>query len=458
MAAITSTALLTYGASGTNPVTINTTAMTISLNAGVGSLTTAGVTGQCLYSFLKNAWENDSTLIAFPFPMNSITSEQYEFINGWLPANDATRKLIRTAGWAEYGTTGAAITRKYAGIISLGTVGVADQIYHQQSTNASVNLTYQGAANEAVQVYGDTLNGNFDYTTSFKLFVRISGKTYASAQLSDIGVSTMTYQVYRFPLTDSTDSNVQATDTTITTTGPYTAISVSYYSAAQTRTIGASSYSFNIIIQGAGATAEQIYTKVQYLLRQSTTINQAGSSGSVIGNTASSLLSFAGTSLTTATGVYIDGYSNNDVNRITFTDTTGVGRTFPYKASLTINFNTYLQNDPAAMYKVFFTNDNAATTPLGHNFNTANAIVVNDASATPVAMTGTVNGATSVTYTYDYDYNVQRGAGSSGQPAPITVVAVGKTLAQYVTSTGTISRSTSNTVSLVASLERNYQA
>ena len=91
-------------------------------------MSTAGVAGQALYSFMKMSWENNSSLIKYPFPMNAITNEQFEFINGWLPSNDATRKLIRTAGWAEYGSTGSAITRKYAGIITLGSLGTSDQV------------------------------------------------------------------------------------------------------------------------------------------------------------------------------------------------------------------------------------------------------------------------------------------------------------------------------------------
>ena len=55
-----------------------------------------------------------------------------------------------------------------------------------------------------------------------------------------------------------------------------------------------------------------------------------------------------------------------------------------------------------------------------------------------------------------YDGNIQRGSGSSGVDAPVTVVAIGLTTGQYVKSTGTITKSTANTVSLVAALERNY--
>jgi len=59
-----------------------------------------GVTLQCLYSFLKNLWKTESDLIKYPFPMEAITAEQFEFINGWGPddTNTATRSFIRTGG------------------------------------------------------------------------------------------------------------------------------------------------------------------------------------------------------------------------------------------------------------------------------------------------------------------------------------------------------------------------
>lgn len=458
MAVITDPDDLTYGASASNPVTIDSVAKTIKLNVNKGSLTSDGVTGQCLYSFLKLTWKNDPSLIAYPFPMLSITNEQFEFISGWLPADDASRKLIRTAGWAEYGTAGTNISRKYAGVVSLGTIGGTDQAYYQQGSGAAVNFTYTGPVNEAVQIMGDitydSSTTTFNYATSLKLFARIQGKKYASATLTNIGVSEMTYIVYRFPLSNDIDLKISASDVTISTTTPYTDIDVTYFGSNQSKTIGASAYNFNVVIDGGGATAEEIYSKIQYLLRQTSDID-AGA-GSVNGNTATELLSFVGDTLITSQGVFIENFSASDTNRITFYDVTNTARTFPYKASITFNFNDYLKNDAAAIFQAFFTDDSAATVPTGKNFGTSTAVTVNDASGTPVDMKGLIGGVGSITYTYDYDGNVQRGAGSSGKDAPITVVAIGLTTGQYVTAVGTIARSTSNSISLVSALERNY--
>ena len=58
--------------------------------------------------------------------------------------------------------------------------------------------------------------------------------------------------------------------------------------------------------------------------------------------------------------------------------------------------------------------------------------------------------------TFDYDGNVQGGR-TAGTDAAITAVAIGLSTGQYVSATGTIARSTANSISLVAALERNYE-
>lgn len=100
----------------------------------VGFANTGGVSGQALYSKFKNIWKTDPEAIRFPFPMEAITPESFEFINNWTPDEETldsrsstafiTRKLIRDAGWAEKNAAGD-IKRKYFGIITLGGLSVS---------------------------------------------------------------------------------------------------------------------------------------------------------------------------------------------------------------------------------------------------------------------------------------------------------------------------------------------
>ena len=226
-------------------------------------------------------------------------------------------------------------------------------------------------------------------------------------------------------------------------------------------------------VSGAARTAE-IYTAVQYFLRQSTDIDLSGGLGvapTVTGKTASSLLRFVGDQLVTSTGVYIDSFNANDTNVITFTDALSTARNFPFVASLTVNFGANLQNDQYSKYWVFFANDDAGSN-TGRDFGTTNAIVVQDADGN--AMAGDINPSwptkrAFVSHTYNYDSNDQRGVGtynsgdgvgdSAKTEAPIVVVGLGLSTGQYVIAQGagvTIGRNNANAVTLTAALERNY--
>ena len=256
----------------------------------------------------------------------------------------------------------------------------------------------------------------------------------------------MTYIVYRFPLANGSDLKITHDDTAVQL-APYTSIDIEYFGVNQNRTIGGSSYPFRIIIDGAGLTAEQIYEKIQFLLRQNSDID-AGA-GSVTGKTADSLLRFVGDTLVTSTGVYIDNFNSNDTNRIEFFDYNGVKRVYPFVAAGTLSFNQNLVSDPSAKYWMFFT-----TLPgAGNDFGESGALLVQNSAG--VDITGSISSA-SIPFSFAYDSNVQGGR-TSGTDAAVTVVAIGANTAQYVSTTATIARSTGQNISLVAALERNYQ-
>jgi len=502
---------------------IDTPTSTISM-AEYGDLTSDGATIQAVYSYLKEEWKTDAALIKFPFPMVAITPEQFEYVEGWQPADMATVNLLRDGGFAVQDKSGYA-SSMFAGVITLGDIGTSDQVYYQQEDEGvSSNIVLTGAVNQAVKVYsygagsdiefvadgskvtstttnlaafmpGDkmTITGSTDndgivtvatvvspteitvveaitdesagadvvlltdYRSYFKIFVREQAKLYAQSEQADIGVSQFTYQAYRFPLANGADLKVTHADTDIDSDGDGTAdqgkyadMSITYYADNQTRDIGGTDYSFNIIIDadvandGNYPTAEEIYEFVEWSLRQDSDID-AGD-GTVVGKTASALLKFVGDTLVTSTGVFIDDFSETDINRLEFYDVDGIKRVFPFVAAGSINFNDNLVQDSGAVYRMFFTD------AQGNNFGDSDAIIVKDNADTDIA--GDIT-SSSVQFTFDYDGNEQGGR-TAGTDAPITVVAIGLDRAQYVKATSTIGRSNANSVSLVASLERNY--
>jgi len=356
-----------------------------------GQLTEDGVTLKAIYSFLKEEWRLDPSLIRYDFPMTPITDEQMQIgvssrNNGWNWADTTTRELIRTGGWQEVNVSGV-VTAEYVGVISLGTLNTGTQVYYQQVDGGSTtNFVLEGVVNQAIQVYNFT--GPVDTRSYLKLFAREQGDTYASSQLSDIGVTTMTYQVYRFPLATGDDIKITTPDIDIDANAdgtadvaPYDGMSITFHDTPQSRTIGTTSYNFGVIINGNNGTAEQIYEFVQWSLRQTTDID--ADSDSLIGRIAPELLRFVGDTLETlfvqnpdggGGGVFIDNFQTADINRLVFRDNTNTTRTFPFTANLTLNFSTTLQTDTNAIYRVFFTNDDAGDN-AGNDFATSGATI-----------------------------------------------------------------------------------
>jgi hypothetical protein len=515
-----------FSASTTDELLIDYTNKTIALKA-VGTMNQDGVTIKCVYSKLKEVWRTDATLVKFPFPMGPITDEQFEMINGWNwdkvntsgSGSATTVELLRTGGWSVVNTSNQ-VTEQWAGIVTLGSfAATTDQAYYQQAAGGTpTNFKLSNNVNQAVQILSDPNgDGNFvdgyDRRGYFKVFLREYAKSYAQSANTEIGASSMTYQAYRFPLSNGTDLKITHDDTAVSTTTPYTNVNITYlrdaadnlynvrgnfasatvyaladvvkdtgnnrwykcilaYTSTATlpsanatnwaayegeRQIGTAWYPFTVVIDGdttvgasgsGAALRAQVYEKVQWSLRQATDID-TDATATVTGKTADLLLKFVGDTLVTYPGVYIDSFNSNDKNDIEFYDATNTKRTFPYVASVTLNFGDNLKNDASAKYWLFF-----STLPgAGNDFGEAGAVLVqNDAAAD---ITGTVSAASSVSWTFDYDNNTQ-GTRTAGTDADVTAVALGLQTGQYVKATGTIAKSKSNSLSLVAALERNY--
>lgn len=205
------------------------------------------------------------------------------------------------------------------------------------------------------------------------------------------------------------------------------------------------------------ASLQQIYTKIQYQLRQNSNINGLASGTSVTGKTAVQQLNFVGPALKAGfyaptnpagggTGVTVMGYAAADVNTFTSYDNGGVARDYPYQSAGTINSNANLTSGGTGYYRMYFT-----TNPAG-NYGTATAVTVNDASGSPIA--GTISSA-SIGFTFDYTGNVQGGR-TGNVDAPVTVVAGNAGKGKPVVATGTLTASKAISISLTAETDRAY--
>lgn len=476
-------------------ITISTSGKTIRLQVA-GNLSNDGVTLQCVYSKLKELWRTSSTYPKFPFPLVSITDEQFEIQEGWDWYDDTTRHLLRDAGFALKNTSGV-IVERWMNVTTLGTflAPTTDQAYFQQVSGAApANASFVGPVNHPIKIYGGVSNGNFDYRTYFKIFLRTLADVYGFYDLiSSQSISSLTYKKYSLPLTNKADPKITHVDAAMSGS-PYTGITITYklgvgftafanshvypansvvssagrwyYTTAGgtsnnttpgtdtgvtwvsftgERSIGGTYYAFNKIVAGNSASAEEIFEKVQFQLRQTSDID-AGS-GTVRGDTADELMEFVGDTLRTKAGVYIDAFDATDTNRLEFTDYGGTVRTFPFVAAGKLIFDANLQADASAKYWMYFADAG------GSLWGTSAAILVKDNSTVDIA--GSVSAATEVSFDFDYDGNVQGGR-TAGADAIVIVVVEGLGTAQYNALTFTITRGVSNNFNVGAALERNY--
>lgn len=391
-----------------------------------------GVDLQALYSFIKEQWKSQSDLIAYPFPMEAITAEQFEFINGWTltdgtesPSQFNSKKLIRNAGFSERDANGV-VQKEYAGVISLGTIE-DDQAtpYYAFSSDIDnpINAQYTGPVNEAVLVFDQVASPTVDLRNDvLTLYVRPVPRTistvktgwlFAQQSTTDIGVSTIATQAYRFPLASAVDINIDTIPSDLTS-GVYTNMRIEYYTSPQSITIdGTNTFSVGVVVDAnitdsaTEPTVKQIYNWVQNELRSASDINVSpGDETGVTGKTADPLLTFVGPLLKTLeqdrgqspvnNGVFIEGVGQDDLNNVEFIDNTGTSQQFEFKVALNLDFNQNILDDADSQYFLFFTNAN------GNQFGTANAIVVDDADdldisgfvhfAAPESPTGDVSG------------------------------------------------------------------
>ncbi len=487
-------------------------------NASPGS--TSGVTLQALYSFLKEEWKTDTALNKFKFPIKMFTKTDGIFINGWDFADATSRNLVRDAGWEEitgnkyagivslgnfdsssdqawyqhvigynattinFNKTGnlneaiqidgfTGYLKAFLRIASGSGTGKLYSEYNlltEQTISALEPVLYKlplsNSTDLKINTADATIDGSAPYTGMKVNYLKGKGfTTWANSTVypaaSVVQEATGSPKRWFFTAAGGTSSGTDVQDDTGVTDW------AAYDGEVQ---IGTNYYAFNRIITGNNGTAQQIYNWAQRQLRKTTDINANDSttvnqrSGLVVnGNVAELLLEFVGDTLKTKPGLYISGFHADSTNSIKFRDITVDGggvdintylpvvsteRNYPFVATGTLNFSTNLVNetDSNTKYTMYFTNAG------GNLFDSANAIIVKNNSS--VDITGQITAA-SIAWDFDYDNNVQGGR-TAGTDAAVSIVAQGLPGATWVLTTFTITRATSQSITINADDERNY--
>jgi hypothetical protein len=461
MAKITDKTLLIVG---TN-LTIDEPSRVITLNAGGSLVPKDGVSWQALYSKIVDLWATSSYQDS-PMPFYAIDALSGQFMigtdgstySGWKFSDadsDATRNMLRDGGWSEWSGAGVKL-QEYAGFIGLGSITPATTVqpyYHLGATDAPINFPFTDQFNVGVRVYGDATHGNLDKRTYAKAYVREYGKKFKSSILADTGASATGANKVNFLVSNEDDLKITTLLGTVAATGdtamsgaPYSGITVAYYTLNQSRTINSVPCNFKIIINGNSATLEQIYAKVQYLLRQSSDINTGGTAGVKTGKIQSDLLAFVGDTLVTSQSVFIDNVLGTDSNRVEFYDDSNTKRTNPYTAAGTMNFNSVLVG-AGSSYRLMY----SAPTGAGNDYGEAGAITVKNSLNADI--TGTISAAS---IGFDFDYDNSAAGGTAGTDKAVTLIGIKPGTGKFAMATGTLSRSKGISLSLVAEQDRVY--
>jgi len=520
------TALIDGGDSGTTfnaPLSLSTAGKTITITPGSGILPASadGVTLQALYSALKILWKNNNTYIKYPFPIEMITPESGEVINGWAFANETTRKAIRTAGWVER-NSGGSIIKMFAGIISLGSLGAADQSYYQHTLGAaSVDFTFPGPVNESIQIIEDP-NGDGNYADGYdrrsylRLFAREYQKTYSSSQLSDIGVSSMTSIVYRFPLANATDSlKITHADIIVSTDPPYDQIDITWqrdsnnsyslYNVIGNYSPSSVSYILSDVVKDTSNNrwykCKLAYTSDATLPNANSTNWEAYEGERILGSTyfpftviidADNTVAAAESGEVRLAQLYeriqyelrlgsdIDDNANGSVVGKTaesllrfvgdtlvtspgvFIESVNTGdiNSIQFYDSMGVLCSFPFVSSGTLQFNSNLSTDDSAiyrlyfsTLPGGKDFGTANATLVKDSLG--VDISGTIDNNSTIAWSFAYDSNNQEGR-TPGTDAAVTLVAIGLADSTYATATSLITKATGQNISISGAVERNY--
>jgi len=206
------------------------------------------------------------------------------------------------------------------------------------------------------------------------------------------------------------------------------------------------------------ASLQQIYTKIQYQLRQIANTNNLASAGPVTGKTAVQQLNFVGPNLNAGfyapanpngggTGVTLIGFRNADLNSFTSYDNSADPKNYPFAAAGTISFNAALVG-AGSSYRLMYTTGPGALDDYGQT----NAITVLKADGiTPI--TGTI---TAGSIGFDFDYDGSTAGGTAGTDKSVTLIGIRPGFGKFAVATGLLSRSKVISLSLVAEQDRVY--
>jgi hypothetical protein len=224
-----------------------------------------------------------------------------------------------------------------------------------------------------------TMNVSIDNRNQITLFLRergggANGKTFSQANLASAGETVLGNRKFTFGLANAVDLDISETDANIDANTPYTGMTITFYSTAQSlggpgadELVGGP-YNFGIVVVCNNGTSNEVYEWLQRQLRKTTDIDN--DADTAIGRAIDGLCRFLGPQFQAGStdgglsfpvnpdgggsGVMLTGLNANSRNDTIVFDNTGAQRGYPIGTPVTLDFNAQLEGDVASEYTLFF--------------------------------------------------------------------------------------------------------
>jgi hypothetical protein len=423
-----------------------------------------GITAGAIYAFERQERRLDEELRKYdPYFSGSFKfAGAYEMVNGRKLAGTDRNKL-RSSGLIERAANGA-VDRIYFGAVSLGNIEPASQPYYQLSEGGlGVNFAKAGSIDEMIQVFGTTANGDsgagdFDLRFFLSNKVRTFGFNYDEKRLADSGVTEMGGYSTGFALAESPHLTSGDYDLVDVYGGsqiaPWTGMSLEKLAVPQTESgFNEADGDFSWVLNNsAGGTLNECVAFLDALAQTDDDID-SGTETDTKGRRVGTWYSYNATgqivtrSGADSLGLYIENIPVADQQRVVFKDDAGLLKTYPFSVQLNFSVGANAAADANAWYHAHYL-DGAA----GADFNTPNAVTVNDSLGAPIK--GSVGGLTVISKGYDYDGNTQAGL-PAATPKDVVVQCEGDGGATQAKTVFTISRTAIINVTVAPGLETN---
>ena len=302
------------------------------------------------------------------------------------------------------------------------------------------------------------------------------------------------------PLGTSSDSNNQTASVTVAS---WSDVTITFGTITRDLLNGTGPQTYDCEIDcGTRISLNQVYQRLKLVTARNSGFTINGNPGQFYRlaniaygeNTTSPFGTFAGGQFFGAQGIFIKNVPIADINNYKLINSSGTTQTPPFVSGITLAFSSNLSTDGSnSNYRLFFKQINKGVSAA---FGTTNAILVQKADNL-TEISGTLAGNISaVTADFDYDGNTQAAwlpntlyllgdnyrylqtwykvssSYVSGADFSITdttnsalaagpdvvLVAIGRTTAQFITVSGTIGRSVSNSIAASSATEVNFSA